>query len=312
MSTPVTTTLPRWRLRSPIRAPSWEVALGIALVAATIVRLTTYDAWADGPWEPYAWSAAALVAAAVLVWLVVRLQLRRGTLLRSVLPWVAAAGVLLPGDVVHYLRLRQAAVWQPEVQVAESFSGGAGAPPPAERWLLDLQPGATAVVEGGRLTLRNPVLAPGFVELRLPIRPSIKSGAFWAPVGVSTTPYDEVLEWEAQVQRDNELYRLLEVGKLILEVTPYGLHAAYVGLDGRVSGAEIQARQVNDGQPHRYRLERTDAHPLQRLFLDGQEVWARPKPGPWDYVRFGDTPPEPSHGGTLLLDNVRYTRTYRR
>ena len=277
----------------------------VALLASPLVRLATYHPWADGPWVAYTRLVAYGIVGAAAAWLVVRVQTRS----RSLLPWLAALGVLAPGDAVHYLRLAHATTWTPEAVVADSFSSpGADAPPAAERWQAVVQPGASATVKDGALQIQGPAHVAGFVDLRLPPRPAPQEGKFWLPLGLYTDTYEESLEWEAQVGRDNAFFIMAQVGDLLLQVASDGLHINYPGLDGQLASFEVPTPLVNDGQPHHYLLERTDG--LIRLRLDGSGIWVRPEAGQWAFVRFGETRSDAQHGGTLLLDNVRYTRRY--
>lgn len=273
-----------------------------------MLRLVTHDSWVDGARREYTLGLAAAWGLALVTWLVVRLLVDA----RSLLPWLAALGVLLPGDLVHYLRVAHPIARTGQSVLADDFRTTPDGPPARNRWLPELQPGASAVVDGGRLQVQAPPGVLGFIDLRLAAGIDRDALPPWLPRGLRRPPAGEVLEWEGQVQRDRDLAIVLETRWVRFEATPYGLHATYLSLDGRLDGAEIEAPGIAQGQRHRFRLEHIDAHPLQRLLVDGQVVWARPRPpGEWEFVRFGATRTGRQHGATLWIDDVRYTRLYR-
>jgi hypothetical protein len=285
-------------------------ALLATIGVAALARLVTYRPFADTSWPSYLQSVVTALVVAGAAWALVRVQVSA----RSVLPWIAAVGVLIPGDVVHYLRVSHPLTHTREYVLSDDFEEtGSGEAPAEALWLPELEPGAAVRVTGGRMIIRTPAEVTGFVGLRLRAGIDDATAYFWLPRGAFAPPTGEVLEWEAGVQRDNQLSIMLEVRTALFEATPYGRHVVYRELDGRLSGAEIEWPSVADGTMHRFRLERTDEHPLQRLLIDGQVAWTRPKPpGEWEFARFGATRSGPEHGGTLTLDNVRYTRLYDR
>src|SRR5262249_43159448 len=151
-------------------------------------------------------------------------------------------------------------------------------------------PGATARVTDGHLEIHDPPNTLGFVGLRLAKEIDPALDLYWLPRGVFQRPRGEVLEWTASVKRENELAVLLETRTVRIEVDPYGLHLTYLMLDLGLDGADVDAPQLAAGERARFRLERTDAHPLQRLYVDGKVAWERPKtPGEWEFARFGAT-----------------------
>ncbi|MDQ3702792.1 MAG: hypothetical protein M3442_17980 [Chloroflexota bacterium] len=283
-------------------------ALLLVCLALPLLRLATYSAWADGALDPYRQLLTFGVAAAGVTWGIVRLM----TDGRSLLPWVAAVGVLLPGDALHYTRLGHPIARLREYVLADDFgSAASGSAPAIGRWLPELQEGATAAVIDGRLQVRTPPDTRGFVGLRLAAGVDPALNLFWLPRGAFSPPRGEVLEWEGAVQRLNRQAIMLETRTARFEVTSYGLRVTYLLLDGRLDGADVEDAAVGEGRTQRFRLERTDGHPLQRLLIEGREVWARPKPvGEWEFARFGATRTGDEHGGTLVVDNVRYRRLY--
>jgi hypothetical protein len=121
-----------------------------ALVLSPALRLASYRAWADGAFGEYWPGVAAAAGLAALVWMVVRWQTWPG----AALPWILAAAVLVPGDVVHYLRLARGPATTFDRLVLEGFTAAEpdGAPS-AQRWLVDASPDATIGVADGQLQI---------------------------------------------------------------------------------------------------------------------------------------------------------------
>ncbi len=293
---------------SPLGLARGQRVLLLTCLALPVLRLVTYDAWSDGARGEFLRMLAFGVGAAGVTWGLVRLM----TDGRSLLPWIAAVGVLLPGDVVHYVRVGHPISRTREYVLADDFQGlpGGSAPSP-DRWLPELQAGATALVSDGRLEVRTPPNTVGFAGLRLAAGVDPALNLFWLPRGAFRPPQGEVLEWEGALERLGAHGIMLETRTVRLEVTSYGLRITYMLLDGRLDGADVEALEVGQGRAQRFRLERTDAHPLQRLLIEGNQVWGRPKPeGEWEFARFGATRTGDEHGGTLTVDAVRYRRLY--
>jgi hypothetical protein len=281
-----------------------QLGLLVAAVAAVVVRLATYSRWADGPWTPYLQGTTFLVAAAAFGWGMVRLASSR----RSVLPYVAALGMIVPADVVHFGR-----AWHPlsrsmQYVLPDDFGGTpSGGSPEGTRWIPELQEGAGARVVDGKLEITAPTGVQGFVGLRLGYELDPNRRLVWLPRGAFAPPGGEVLEWVAQVERQNRLAVILETRTVRIEATDFGLRVTYLLLDGSIDGTDIEVPEVAGGAVVRYRLERTEQHPLQRLLLGDKEIWARPKPpGTWEFARFGATRSDDEHGARLLVDDVRY------
>ena len=164
----------------------------------------------------------------------------------------------------------------------------------------------------GRLEVRTPPSTLGFAGLRLTRELDPNENVVWLPRGAFGRAHGEVLEWEARVERLNKLAIIVETRTVRVEATEFGLRITYRLLDESLDGAELELPAVAAGGAHRYRLDVLPEQPLQRLLVDGQEVWARPKP-PWEWevVRFGATRTGEEHGAALFVDDVRYTRLFR-
>jgi hypothetical protein len=283
----------------------FQEAVLVLWIGSATLRLLTYQPWVDGDWRVYYASVGFWMLAAPVVWLIVRVLSDS----RSVLPWLAAIGVLLPGDMVHYMRMWQATTWTPEQSVVVNLAdGNARNTSSTIGWKPTAHPGASISLENGQLLISSPRGVVGFIELRLPFVPKPQDGRYWLPLGTYTAHYDEAVEWKAQVDRDAPYYVILETKDLLIQATSYGLMVLYPDLDGKKASFDVNLPRAGDGRPHVYRLERTDG--LIRLRLDGHGVWVRPDAGAFVFVRFGENRSVPEHGGKLWLDSIRYIRNY--
>jgi hypothetical protein len=282
----------------------WPWLLLAVILVTRVARFATYDPWADGPLDLYRWAAVLWMGVAGATALLLRLQLGPALWV----PLLTAAAVLLPGDAVHYARISHPLSRTREYALVDAFQDvPSGAQPAPARWLPELQEGASAAVVEGQLKITAPPSRSAFVGLRVSRELDPNLNLFWLPRGAFATPEGEVLEWAGRVQLRGQVAVVLETRTLRIEATTFGLRITYLLLDGRLDGADLEAPEVGRGEVLRYRLERTAAHPLQRLFLGDREVWARPKPpGAWEFVRFGATRTGEEHGATLTVDDVRY------
>jgi hypothetical protein len=300
------TASPVWKRGGWSDSPVTPAQLGllVAVAASVVLRLVTFSPWVDGAWAPFLRETAFLVAAAAFGWGLVRLASSR----RSVLPYVAALGMVVPADVVHVGRATHPISRSMEYVLADDFGGtAAGGAPEGTRWIPELQEGAGARVVDGKLEIVSPTGVQGFVGLRLGYELDPNRRLLWLPRGAFAPPAGEVLEWEAQVERQNRLAVILETRTVRIEATDFGLRVQYLLLDGKIDGADIEVPEVAAGAAVRYRLERTPQHPLQRLLVGDREIWALPKPpGTWEFARFGATRSDDEHGARLLVDDVRY------
>ncbi|MGI8422843.1 MAG: hypothetical protein ACR2NO_01775 [Chloroflexota bacterium] len=283
----------------------WALVTGsviAAYVMSVLLRFWTYDSWADGDWQNFGAAASFWSCAALVIWLGLRAQLGR----RSPLPWLAAIGVMIPFDAVHYARVSQR-TWIPEMIVADTVSAAASVHA-LSSWEAALQPGATVQVEQGRIVLTHARGAAGYLEFRTPPLPGATRDRTWLPRGALRQRFDERIEWNAQVERAAPFYELLHAKGFSLQATSYGLKITYQAADGGLGTFDVETSLVNDGALHHYVLERRDG--VIRLRLDDVGAWVRPDAGPWGFVRFGDGQADDSHGGRHAFANVRYLRTY--
>jgi hypothetical protein len=306
--------LKRWARHASTRGAAVDLGQSALLLIGFVLillRAATFDPFVDGPWVAFGHNLATTIVLAGVAWGTVRLA----THPRSALPYLAALALVVPAEAVHLGRRLHPIATTREYVLRDDFAPStlsaapeaAPAPPEPERWLPELLPGASAAVVDGRLRILASPQTIGFVGLRLAHERDPNRNLFWLPRGAFAVPTGEVLRWEAQAERENLLAVVLETRTVRIEATDFGLRVTYLLLDGRLDGADIESPEVARGEAVRYRLERTDDHPLQRLFVGEEEVWARPKPpGAWEFARFGATRTVDVHGGTLTVDDVEY------
>ncbi|MDQ3702254.1 MAG: hypothetical protein M3442_15235 [Chloroflexota bacterium] len=255
-------------------------------------QLTTYQAAADGPWLPYLVATLCAATGALLAAGWALLQDRRA--------WIAPAlalAAVLPVTVIHARRLQLR--WAP-VEVALG---------PALSFRQVLEPtlrGAAAVrpLPAG-VELRVPPESVGYLEVRpLPVTP-----APWdLPRGLlvpDAAPAQESLIWRASVQRDREYFVLVEVQGLLVQLTSWGLVISPTAPGA--AGALPVSRTVPNGSTQEWTLRRAGG----RVFLlnGREEIWQGRDVGPFRSVRLGETRTDAEHGGTLLLQALRLSRT---
>jgi hypothetical protein len=286
--------------------PLWQVLCWGFFVLSPAVRLMSYHPWADGAWIPYVQAVGFGIGLAAITWIVVRWQTWPG----AVLPWIAAAGVLFFGDVVHYQRLSYGPEATIERLVVDDFSAAeSDGRPSATRWLVDSESGSTVRVDGSQLVIQDAPGAIGYADLKLPAHPSASEFGMTRPLGLYGTHFAEELEWDAVVQREGDFLFLFDANSVMIQAASYGIRLSYRDAEGRHSDLNLNTPLPNDGQPHRYRIERARDGGF-RFMIDGQLHFASRRGLPWQFMRFGETRPDPLHGGTLRLDNVRYLRHY--
>lgn len=288
--------------------PWWQRAFLAFFVLSPALQVASYRAWADGPFGNYLPGVVFAVFLAALTWTLVGWQLPPG----AILPWIAAAVVLVPGDVVHYRRLAHGPGATIDRLIIEGFTAAEpDGRPSAERWLVDGGPDASVRVEDGQLLIEDPPGAPGYIDLRMPPRPNVLHSDMTFPLGAYGGRYTEAVEWTAAVERQAGYFTMMDAQSVRLEVTGSGLRVTYRGPDNNGVDVDLTTPLPNDGQMHRYRMERTRTE--YRLTADGQPLLSGVPAGHaphWDFVRFGETRLDSAHGGSMRLDDVYYRQSY--
>lgn len=297
-------------------APAW-----IAAVPATlwIAHLLTYSPYADGPARAYV--AAALLGAlcaavvALLVWL------ERPTALRLVV--AAATLALLPQCSLHAVR-RVAALTMPhEHRTIASFGPAADQwrPSPHE-WTVEFAGSRDATLseavrprrhDGGlRLSALGDGagVAAGWIEWQLPLAGDA-AGPAWLPRGYSVHVTEAVCcTAAAAVTRERMVVADVGFsggwGSVLIEIERDGAYVIYDGREG-VSRTRIGGTEIASGV-RRWHVVVSGG--WAGVGIDGVERWSRAGAHRLRYVRFGDTRPEASHGGTVLLRDAVYARRH--
>ena len=288
---------------------SWTLVVRLALVltllGALVAHVVTYDDWADGPWREYSLGTAVSYSLALITWLVARIQVPSGAL-ATVLPWLAMAGILVPNEAVHYVRIKHPLTGTRAHVVETNFSASSGQFPSAQ-WLTDANGGGDVRAEAEHVLVTAPSGSRAFLDMRQPQIQDV-AVAYWLPRGLSRSWSSESVEWDVSVARTGTFLVLLDTGTCLIQSTEYGLLVSYRDERGETSEQQLEAPQVNDGRPHRFLVERNDG--LIRLRIDDIPLWVAPKPRQWSFVRLGETRSGVEHSGTLRVSQVRYQRRY--
>lgn len=269
----------------------------LALVAAPIAllggTLLTYRPWLDGPFLPLV--AAVLLAGAATA-LGVTLGQRRGWPCPAL--FLLALGLVLPLPVVRATRyLNRQATLGTELTSPREY--GQAVEPALTR-------GASLQILPGELVVRAPAGSTGSLEVRLP---DGAPGGWRLPRALVTGQHprvEERLTWSASIERDQVYFVLVDSEPLLIQTTAWGLLITLRPAGGRPQEQSV-ALPLEGGAIRTWSLRRHAG----RVVLDhgGAEVWAAPDPGPFRYLRLGETRSDPEHGGTLRLAELQFVRS---
>jgi hypothetical protein len=299
----------------------------------------TYRPYADGDAATYVRMMLLGSGLAVCVYALVRLRAP----LASPWPLAALAGTLAVAGALHAGRVAHpAARGAPLAAAADDFRDGRLR---AGLWQPALGPGGDLQVQSGRVALAAAAGAQTSLELLVPapapwwLRPP---ASWFLPATFAPGRTAERVEWDALVARRGAYFVLVETRPLLVQLTAYGLHvtlrepnnpdvvaevhdaafasiAAPAAMATPVGGqppvpASPPAAQSEGAGTHRWRVERAAGEVA--LSVDGRIIWhsaARSVADqPFGFIRFGETRPDPLHGGTLELTGVRYRRWWDR
>jgi hypothetical protein len=279
------------------------VAILIVLVAS--LRLVTYNAWADGAWQAYANGVLTSVLLAGVAWPLLKSQVPGGRF-SAVLPGLVTVLVLVPGDVVHLLRVGYPVTHTRQAVVDEPFHVSGLEPLVNRRWLFETANGGT-LSAAETLTITVPPGGRASAEMRWP-RDLNRPNVFWLPRGLFLEGWQESLEWRASWRREGPFLMILDTGTTVVQAASFGLTVRFQSVSGQTTDANVDAPQSADGQPHDFMLERSPD--LMRLKIDGQSAWVGPNPAKWRFLRFGESQGDSLRAGSLTLERARYTRAY--
>jgi hypothetical protein len=283
----------------------------VALVPSGLLlagTLLTYRDWLDGPFSSF---VAAVVLGAIATALGARLaymyldkylqdtylQRRPASWLR-LLPLVVASVLALPLPLVHATRyLNRHAVLR--TQLGSAIEYGQAVEPTLTR-------DASLQLLANEVVVRAPTGAVGSLEVRQPQGPFGTWGLPRAFVNPQHPRVMESLTWRGSIERYRSYFVLVDTEPLVVQTTGWGLLVTV-----RPPGGTSQNHTVNlvldEGQARTWTLRR---HGGRVALASGDaEVWSAPDPGPFRYLRLGETRSDQEHGGVLRLAELRFVRT---
>jgi len=180
----------------------------------------------------------------------------------------------------------------------------------AYRTLLEptLRGEAAFVANPNELVLSAPADSTGFLTLG---SRTLALGRWDLPRALVTdglAPIIEEVIFTASVERDGVYFVLLEAGRLVVQVTSWGLLAMLPRQDGQLQSNDVSLESVN-GAWHTWAV-RAEAGRLS-LSRDGQEVFSTRHAGEVTPISLGATRTDREHGGRMRLRSVEYRRTLR-
>jgi hypothetical protein len=280
-------------------------AAGAAIPGITLLQALSYNGWADGPPADHARAGLLALTIAVVAWVAVRATVPPRSRAWLALPWATAVLVLIPSNVLHYVRISHPVALSGALVIADDFERVTK--PDPKKWVSETRGSASITFSGGAVVLTTQVGGGAFLDLTIPSRPD-PNAEHWLPRGLHNDDYDERLVWEASFQPHTDFSVLLETRPLLVQATQFGLHLTYPNTEGQLTEHHVERPDLKDGRVRTYRLERTAG--LIRLRIDELPAWVYPDAGRFEVVRFGETRPDSLHAGTLALHGVRYERRF--
>jgi hypothetical protein len=105
--------------------------------------------------------------------------------------------------------------------------------------------------------------------------------------------------------RDNAYFLLVDSEPLVVQTAPWGLRVTTRPPGGQPADRDVPL-PLENGASRTWTLRRGGG---RMALLDGStEVWSGADPGPFRFLRLGQTSRQPEHGGTLRLTQLRFTR----
>ncbi|MDQ3701748.1 MAG: hypothetical protein M3442_12630 [Chloroflexota bacterium] len=261
--------------------------------------LLTYREWLDGPFSSFV--AAVLLGAAATA-LGVRLAYmyldRRPAAWLRLLPLLVATALALPLPLVHATRfLNRHAILR--TQLTSAIEYGQAVEPTLTR-------DASLQLVANEVVVRSPPGSVGSLEVRQPEGPFGAWGLPRAFADGRSPRVVETLTWRGSIERYRSYFVLVDTEPLVVQTTGWGLLITL-----RPPGGKSQDHTVNlpqeEGQARTWTLRR---HAGRVALVSGDaEVWSAPDPGPFRYLRLGETRGDQEHGGVFRLAELRFVRT---
>ena len=273
------------------------VSAGGVGVLATITGVATYDEVVDGSRRSFTGSILLGVLTALLVSL---WHTARGG--RLVIAIVLSCLALAPSAVVHTVRRahREASLDIPLPM------------PPAmdHRELLTLEIGERSSVQilAGALEIHAPAGSTGYVRVRAPEMGSMRWDLPRALFVADHPRVTEEFRWRAAITLTGSYFGLVELDRLNVQVTAWGLLITQRTPSGAIETSSIPISGHLE-TPRAWALSR-EAGAL-RLRLEEQMLWSGPEQRPFHSVKLGETKSDREHGGTMRLSDVRFSRQVR-
>lgn len=273
----------------------------MALVPGLLLggTLLTYRDWLDGPFSSFMVAVTLGASATALgVRLAHRYLDRRPAYWLRLLPLAVAVTLALPLPLVHATRfLNRHAVLC--TQLSSAIEYGQAVEPTLTR-------DASLQLVANEVIVRSPPGSVGSLEVRQPEGPL---GVWGLPRAFANPQHPRVVEtltWRGSIERYRTYYVLVDTEPLVVQTTGWGLLITL-----RPPGGKPQDHTVNlpqeEGQARTWTLRR---HAGRVALASGSaEVWSAPDPGPFRYLRLGETRGDPEHGGVLRLAELRFVRT---
>jgi len=257
--------------------------------------LFTYRRTVDGPFDSYLAATGLSMASAVVAFAWVR-RVFRGPVLAGAVALLAC----LPAPAIHAVRLMNRDA--PVVAALPSMR--------AYRMLLEptLRGDAALVASPNELVLSAPAGSTGFLTLGSRTLAAGRSDLPRALVAGGVAPVVEELTFTASVERDGVYFALLEVGRLVVQITSWGLLAMLPRQDGQLQSNDVSLESVS-GAWHTWVVRAKDGR--LSLSRDGREVFSTAHAGELRPISIGATRTDREHGGRMRLRSFEYRRTLR-
>ena len=274
-----------------------------AILVCSLVGLTTYRDFADGPLLPFAATVIAATGTAFGAYGAARTRWPFG----HPVPILICFAIALPIPVLHAVRLLHPAGrgW-PLIQLRPDVKSD---PAVSNEWTVTLDPGATMSVVPNGILVANQPRARASLELVMPT-----TSPWWLtfpfrsllPKAFDDRSYAESASFDLTIEPAGSFFVVSETENLLVQLNVSGMHVTYRPVGMPAESVEIlRDREAVTGR-HLWMI-RCDPEWIT-LNVDGFEVFARRSPRPLGFIRIGETRSDELHGGTIRIHRVAYSR----